>query len=149
MGNNHTAVATPKSGGGGGGGGGGKQVTTLEDMGAHILNADSKLKNVPWDLKQLYARRALEHAKAEHLQGGTNRALSPFWDKLKITQVPAAPQITTKRRELFKKSINVPQVTQPTLSQLGLSGGNSSRTASCSDDNTSSSEEEEEEEEVE
>ena len=112
-------------------------------MGAHILNADLKLKNVPWNLKQLYARRALEHAKSEHLQGGTNRALSPFWNKLKLT--PQVPPITTKRRELFKKSINVPRVTQPTLSQLGLGGGGgSSRAASCSDDNTSSEEEEDE-----
>jgi hypothetical protein len=124
-------------------------TVTMEDIGAHILNADPELKDVPWSQKQLYARRALEHAKTQHLQGGTNRVIEPFWDKLALSQQPALttirpdpamPRSTTLRSERFRESINTPKVHQPTKSQLGLSSpasylsGGSADSSSDNDD---------------
>lgn len=148
---------------------------SFEDIGAHILNADPALKQVAWHDKQLYARRALEHAKKEHLQGGTNRALDPFWDKINtklsagggsVISIPPAPPSSPivapvvapsiieasttiiesaprKRSQLFLERINEPKVKQPTLSELGMSGGFSkgSHCVSDEEEDTSSSEE--------
>lgn len=138
---------------------------SFEQIGAHILNADPALKQVGWPEKQLYARRALEHAKKQHLQGGTNRALDPFWDKITsklsagsiepaptVVVAPSIVQASTtigenaprKRSQLFLERINEPKVKQPTMSELGLSGGGGSNTSRCvsSDEDTSSEEEE-------
>lgn len=142
-------------------GGGGGSVS-FEQIGAHILNADPALKQVGWPDKQLYARRALEHAKTLHLQGGTNRALDPFWDKINgklsagsiaptVVVAPSIVQASTtigenaprKRSQLFLERINEPKVKQPTMSELGLSGGGGSNTSRCvSEEEDTSSEEE-------
>lgn len=155
MGNSQT---TRVSGGG---------SVSFEEIGAHILNADPALKQVTWPDKQLYARRALEHARKEHLQGGTNRALDPFWDKIKgklsagsvISVAPEIPRVVApniveasttisehaprKRSQLFLERINEPKVKQPTMSELGLSGGGGGNTSQCvSEEEDTSSEEE-------
>lgn len=130
-------------------------VISVEDIGAHILNADPALKEVPWSQKQLYARRAIEHAKKQHLEGGTNRVIEPFWDKLKIDKPPSVlPPVAENetseskpalRTALFQKHINEPKVRQPTRSELGLSSPRSYLSGGGSDDEESSEEEEEEE----
>lgn len=128
------------------------KVTSMEDIGAHILNADPSLKNVPWAQKQLYARRAIEHAKKQQLEGGTNRVIEPFWEKLALqpsTQVevaePAAASTQIRKRsQLFLDSINEPKVRQPTRSELGMNSPSSSISGGkCDDDDDTSSSEEE------
>ena len=115
---------------------------TMEDIGAHILNADPELKDVPWSQKQLYSQRALEHAKTQHLQGGTNRVIEPFWEKLELKPKPAVPSppastVSRKRSELFLKSINEPKVHQPTRSELGLTSSPQSSISGGNNDTSS------------
>jgi len=137
MGNSHATISAGQST---------ASAVTVEDIGAHILNADPKLKDVPWSQKQLYSRRALENAKKQHLEGGTNRVIDPFWDKLAIQQPsePTAPSVVRKRSQLFLDSINQPKVQQPTRSELGMSSPSSSISGGQCDD---TSEEEEDDDE--